>query len=463
MNPTFVSARLRSPNADSTSRGNGWKLNPKASRETPQARFIQTKRVEGNDPGKTAIPPIVGEVLHSPGEPLDSATRQFMESRFGHDFSRVRVHADGRAADSSRAVGANAYTAGPDVVFGPGRYEPASTQGRRLLAHELTHVVQQQAGIQLQEGVGPTDGACERRADAVADLVVDGEQAGPVLGPIAGSVGSGSAGAAGYSLMRQPVQQTAQTQGPLKQTQPNQATGNPPAYFQQGFQKMIKEWAKMHEIKDPIARQLAHAYVTRPGTLLELPDVIPDSQYGGTKTIRRAHAPGEQRVYTAIYNALDITKTGKGWEWNDAPARRKKTPIEQGKEVAKWEVERVADDLKEKYIEEPLVGYLEKPLVKATAEWLTEREMAVVVSIFTGADWLIGTAMLILEVRDLVVSLGEPAELSAYEKLSSDIVAGVQAWLQRKEEAAEVAESVKRGPSFTVKPTTSERVIRRPP
>lgn len=64
-----------------------------------------------------------------------------MESRFGHHFSQVRVHADARAAESARAVDAVAYTAGHDVVFGLGRYQPASADGRRLLAHELTHVV----------------------------------------------------------------------------------------------------------------------------------------------------------------------------------------------------------------------------------------------------------------------------------------------------------------------------------
>ncbi len=89
------------------------------------------------------VPPIVHEVLNSAGQPLDSATRAFMEPHFGHDFSRVRVHTDAKAAQSARAVEARAYAVGPDVAFGAGEYAPQTSYGRQLLAHELTHVVQQ--------------------------------------------------------------------------------------------------------------------------------------------------------------------------------------------------------------------------------------------------------------------------------------------------------------------------------
>lgn len=92
------------------------------------------------------VPSIVHEVLRSPGQPLDSTTREFMEARFGHDFSKVRVHADARAAESARAVNAQAYTVGGNVVFGAGRFVPGTHAGKSLLAHELTHVVQQGAG-----------------------------------------------------------------------------------------------------------------------------------------------------------------------------------------------------------------------------------------------------------------------------------------------------------------------------
>jgi hypothetical protein len=90
-----------------------------------------------------AAPPIVHEALRSAGRPLDADTRAFMEPRFGHEFSQVRIHTDGKAAESASAVDALAYTLGRDVVFASGRYEPAGNEGRRLLAHELAHVVQQ--------------------------------------------------------------------------------------------------------------------------------------------------------------------------------------------------------------------------------------------------------------------------------------------------------------------------------
>jgi hypothetical protein len=88
-------------------------------------------------------PGIVQEVLRSPGQPLDAATRAYFEPRFGRDFSKVRVHTDVRAAQSAEALAARAYTVGPDIVFGRERWAPASRPGRHLLAHELTHVVQQ--------------------------------------------------------------------------------------------------------------------------------------------------------------------------------------------------------------------------------------------------------------------------------------------------------------------------------
>jgi Domain of unknown function (DUF4157)/Lysine-specific metallo-endopeptidase len=86
-------------------------------------------------------------VAGAAGQPLDEQTRAFMESRFNFDLSRVRVHADGQAAQAARSVHAEAYTIGRDIVFGSGRYAPNTRGGQRLLAHELTHVVQQARGL----------------------------------------------------------------------------------------------------------------------------------------------------------------------------------------------------------------------------------------------------------------------------------------------------------------------------
>ncbi|HEU4931093.1 MAG TPA: DUF4157 domain-containing protein [Pyrinomonadaceae bacterium] len=88
------------------------------------------------------VPPIVNDVLRSSGRPLDPSTRVLMEDRFGHDFSKVRVHSDPAAANSASAVNAQAYTVGSQIVFGAGRYS-SDARGQHLLAHELTHVVQQ--------------------------------------------------------------------------------------------------------------------------------------------------------------------------------------------------------------------------------------------------------------------------------------------------------------------------------
>jgi hypothetical protein len=92
------------------------------------------------------VPPVVDAVLRTAGQPLDAATLGHFEPRFGHDFSRVRVHTDSAAGLSARTVNALAYTVGADVVFDRDRYAPATPEGRSLLAHELAHVVQQPDG-----------------------------------------------------------------------------------------------------------------------------------------------------------------------------------------------------------------------------------------------------------------------------------------------------------------------------
>jgi len=125
----------------------------------------------------------VSEALRSPGHPLDSETRTFFEPRFGQDLSRVRVHTDGRAAESAQAVNALAYTVGRDIVFAGGRYAPTSRTGQALLAHELTHVAQQdQGGVNPRRpwlAMGPHDAPAEREADAAASTMLSGRPVGP--------------------------------------------------------------------------------------------------------------------------------------------------------------------------------------------------------------------------------------------------------------------------------------------
>ena len=102
----------------------------------------------GADSGarEVAALPIVHEVIHSAGRPLDPSTREFMETRFGYDFSGVRIHTDARAAVLAGAIQARAFAVGQEIVFGAGEFAPETNHGRQLMAHELTHVVQQERG-----------------------------------------------------------------------------------------------------------------------------------------------------------------------------------------------------------------------------------------------------------------------------------------------------------------------------
>jgi Domain of unknown function (DUF4157) len=135
------------------------------------------------------VPPTVHETLSTPGQPLDEETRAFMEPRFGHDFSQVRVHADARAAESARALNARAYTVGRDVVFGEGAYAPSATPGAQLLAHELVHVVQQEhsGGDRPSLKLGDSASSAERDAERVAGAVL-GNGPLPAISPAARAV-----------------------------------------------------------------------------------------------------------------------------------------------------------------------------------------------------------------------------------------------------------------------------------
>src|SRR5262245_56439060 len=138
---------------------------------------LQTKQMQSSDLEQTTVPAIVHKALRSPGQPLDAETRAFMEPRLGYDFSGVRVHTDELAARSAEAVSAHAYTVGPDVVFGSGRYAPTSRDGQCLIAHELAHVVQQNALPSPAAVVQRQYGGEGGDADAVAEREYGGSGA----------------------------------------------------------------------------------------------------------------------------------------------------------------------------------------------------------------------------------------------------------------------------------------------
>jgi outer membrane protein OmpA-like peptidoglycan-associated protein len=142
---------MRMPGPQST--GDGLSITPFTARraqrkcagcedEEEEAK-LQRKESGGAEAPATA-PPVVHQTLSSPGQPLDAVTRAYFEPRFGHDFSGVRIHTGGDAVSAAHAVRARAFTLGERIAFAPGQYAPRLEAGKRLLAHELTHVVQQE-------------------------------------------------------------------------------------------------------------------------------------------------------------------------------------------------------------------------------------------------------------------------------------------------------------------------------
>jgi len=144
-----------------------------ACEEYRETATLRAKRASSdNAGGEQEAPAIVQDVLRSPGRPLDPSIRTFMEPRFGRNFSDVRVHTEPEATASARTLGAAAYAVGSNIVFGAGHFQPNSPVGRRLLAHELAHVVRQSA--RSPTGIGREH---EREANDAA--------AGIDLGPVA--------------------------------------------------------------------------------------------------------------------------------------------------------------------------------------------------------------------------------------------------------------------------------------
>jgi hypothetical protein len=134
----------------------------------------------------------VHNVIGSGGSPLPADLRTDMEGRFGHDFGDVRVHHDGAAHESATSVNAQAYTVGSDIVFQSGKYDPGSESGKHMIAHELTHVVQQRSGpvdgTDAGGGVKISDPSdrFEREAVANADRVMAAPSTAPVAAAPAG-------------------------------------------------------------------------------------------------------------------------------------------------------------------------------------------------------------------------------------------------------------------------------------
>jgi hypothetical protein len=208
--PKRAAPRPDSPSADvSRAAEGGGPMSP--------ASMLELQRLAGNSTVSRLVAPddehdgAAADAVRSPvldvvgqggGQPLEPGLRGEMESRLGVDFGDVRIHADAHASESAKSVQANAYTVGQDVVFRSDQWAPGTDEGKRTLAHELTHVVQQSAGpVAGTEAAGgirlsdPND-EFEQAADATADAAMAGAGPSSVLG-----------GAAPASAQRQPVEE----------------------------------------------------------------------------------------------------------------------------------------------------------------------------------------------------------------------------------------------------------------
>ena len=187
--------------------GNGGACSECSKKRRPLQRAVLDPS-ENSHQSEGGVPPVVREVLRSSGAPLDARTRASMSQRFGHDFSGVRVHTDARAADSARAVNALAYTVGRDIAFARDHYRPDATSGRRLLAHELTHVVQQRAvsagSCAHDLTIGSSDTKAEAEAREVGDAFGSGRSAAASVGTLHGGraaiVARADPDATGYTM-----------------------------------------------------------------------------------------------------------------------------------------------------------------------------------------------------------------------------------------------------------------------
>jgi hypothetical protein len=180
---------------------------PKSSQQTPAVRgtlpdrihfghrheankIVKGSALDGNElhrdaarPGPAAAPAIVHEVLRGQGQPIPVDVRHDIEARMGHDFADVRIHTDERSGASAEAVAAYAYTVGRHIVFAPGRFDPGSAQGQRLLLHELSHAAGHLRGVPIPSGdlrISTIDEAAERHAVTVSEGAV-----APVVAPAA--------------------------------------------------------------------------------------------------------------------------------------------------------------------------------------------------------------------------------------------------------------------------------------
>jgi uncharacterized protein DUF4157 len=413
-------------------------------------RVLRRKNVSKSKPGSDfSIPPVVEEVVNSVGRPLEADTRALMEPRFGHDFGDVRLHFDDKAAQSANAVDATAFTLTNHIVFGQGQYQPRTEKGQRLLAHELTHVVQQ-SGFSRSTSrprLGDVDDVHERVANAVANNVTDLPQGLSVA-------------SAPHSLQRQVARDDDK---PKEKREDNINTLLPPLLLDP---KQFEGWGIMDDMRVAMAKKLGHEYINRknPEPKAAEPSGPPkgtrsSSGYkwkpGGTAPMTTPRAvgsysegntpvpilePDEQRVVLAIYRSLTKNKTGKGdklTDWTLKPHEgRKKTRDEQDMEVAVWGGKEAAKEIAEKFAEKKFENLAIRKIAKIEIN-LIAGDLLGAVAVATGAGEIVALLLLAWEIGELLSSLKEPAELTGWQAEDARIVEDVNDYFQGQENAAD--------------------------
>lgn len=410
----------------------------------------------------------VREVLRSRGQPLEPSTAASAGRQFGHDFSRVRVHADPKSAEAASALSARAFTVHPHIVFGVGEYAPHTESGSRLLAHELTHVVQQQAGVHLLDGAGRPGDPYERHAEAVADSLAQGRPAGPLLSAIPAGTGN-----------RVPALQMQRLPDP-KPKEKTRDLGIDALHA--SFQKLLEKSALKEKLYGAMARELARAYLQH---RTPQPSFVPGQPLTAVPYVydRLPRLPTEQEVYNAILGALDVKPGAKGTNATDWELKAPPAEGNPAKEVAQYGVENfedIADLTKSKKTASKsakdfevdssprhfvgkagslglqlLAGSDPKDLaldeardltVEYGARWLARKGLVEIAAILTGAYEIYGVYELLVSTLELIASL--KADLSKKELSKSErIVRDVRIWLlaeAEQQEAAQAAEELAR-------------------
>jgi hypothetical protein len=348
------------------------------------------------------------------GRPLPHKIQNLMEGRFDADFSGVRVHDDANAASEARFLNARAFTSGGDLVFGSGEFQPETRAGRRLVAHELTHVIQQ---------AGPAGPAVQMKAMSATAATA------PEIPGLRGSFSKWAA----LDEIKSPM-----------------------------IRALAKEYLNRPgkiEMADRIVRDTPYGG----------DKVIPGIHDPSEDRICAALHP--------VMNLKKAAKGDKLSDWFFKPAElpsEKKSAGEKGTEIGQFGVEQaISRTFKEPAVDLGLVGakYVQtgkwsgasiaEAISEPAAKWIM-KELLVTAEVAAKAIPVIGWLWLAYDVADLLISLGEPAEreVSPYQFESANIVAKVRAYLEGKDEAARLNEAIQHpfDPSKGLKPPQSDRL-----